>query len=393
VPQGAGHPKFGHLVLDNFTIHVSVAIRKKVYQKARTSILNPAYREVSGAYMPTPTMPGIPAFVLLAACLLVAQQQSTNPALPPQTNAPAKEQPTNTNPPPSNEPAHPTTVPPPAGQPQARESGQQSTAAPKAGESPKAEAWQILGDACTADRTTARVTAIRVLGLMPDDAKARGLAEKALADDKSEVRLAAAVALGDMKSRTSISKLKKALDDDDPSVALAAAHALDQMHDNSAYEVYYEVLTGQRKAGKGLIASQTSIMKDPKKMAQLGFEEGIGFVPFAGVGWVAIKTITKDDTSPVRAAAAKVLAKDPDPAATKTLADAAGDKSWLVRAAALEALAKRGDPAVLDRVSPCMSDKKEAVKYTAAAAVLRLTAIKEAGPEAKKKGLGKKTKK
>jgi len=228
---------------------------------------------------------------------------------------------------------------------------------------------------------------------MPDDGKARGLAEKALGDDKPEVRLAAAVALGDMKSRSSIPKLKKALDDDDPSVALAAAHSLDLMHDNSAYEVYYEVLTGQRKAGKGLIASQTSILKDPKKMAQLGFEEGIGFVPFAGVGWVAVKTITKDDTSPVRAAAAKVLAKDPDPAATKTLADAAGDKSWLVRAAALEALAKRGDPAVLDTVSQCMSDKKDAVKYTAAAAVLRLTAIKEAGTEVKKKGLGKKSKK
>jgi hypothetical protein len=322
--------------------------------------------------------------------LLLAQQQSTTQASPPQTNTPAQEQPANPNSrPPSNEPSHPATVRQPTGQTQASESGQQSTAAPKAGESPKAEAWQILDAACTGDRTIARVTAIRVLGLMPDDAKARGLAEKALDDDKPEVRLAAAVALGDMKSRTSIPKLKKALDDD-PSVALAAAHALDLMHDNSAYEVYYEVLTGQRKAGKGLIASQTSILKDPKKMAQLGFEEGIGFVPFAGVGWVAIKTITKDDTSPVRAAAAKVLAKDPDPAATKTLADAAGDKSWLVRAAALEALAKRGDPAVLDTVSSCMSDKKEAVKYTAAAAVLRLTAIKESGAEVKKR-LGKKS--
>ena len=344
--------------------------------------------------MRTATLPGIPAFLVLASCLLFAQQQSTTPTSPPQTNAPAQEQPTNPNsPPPSNEPAHPTTAQPPTVQPQASESGQQSTAAPKAGENRKAEAWQILDDACTGDRTIARVTAILVLGLMPDDAKARGLAEKALGDDKPEVRSAAAAALGDMKSRTSIPKLKKALDDDDPAVALAAAHALDLMHDHSAYEVYYEVLTGQRKAGKGLIASQTSILKDPKKMAQLGFEEGIGFVPFAGVGWVAIKTITKDDTSPVRAAAAKVLAKDPDPAATKTLADAAGDKSWLVRAAALEALAKRGDPAVLDTVSLCMSDKKEAVKYTAAAAVLRLTAIKEAGTEVKKKGLGKKSKK
>jgi hypothetical protein len=64
-----------------------------------------------------------------------------------------------------------------------------------------------------------------------------------------------------------------------------------------------------------------------------------------------------------------------------------------VRAAALEALAKRGDPAVLDTVSLCMADKKEAVEYTAAATVLRLTAIKESGAAVKKKGLGKKSKK
>jgi HEAT repeat protein len=211
------------------------------------------------------------------------------------------------------------------------------------------------------------------------DAEQRQSPKKALRDDKPEVRSAAAAALGDMKSRTSILQLRAALDDNDPSVALAAAHSLELMHDDSAYEVYYEVLTGQRKASRGLIASQTSILKDPKKVAQLGFEEGIGFVPFAGMGWGAIKAITKDDSSPVRAAAAKVLAKDPDPAATKALADAVGDKSWLVRAAALEALAKRGDPSVLDTVQLYVSDEKDAVKYTAAAAVLRLTTIKESG--------------
>jgi len=48
-----------------------------------------------------------------------------------------------------------------------------------------------------------------------------------------------------------------------------------------------------------------------------------------------------------------------------------------VRAAALEALAKRGDPSVLDTVQLYVSDEKDAVKYTAAAAVLRLMAIKE----------------
>ena len=148
------------------------------------------------------------------------------------------------------------------------------------------------------------------------------------------------------------------------------------MHDNSAYEVYFEVLNGERKAGKGLISSQASLLHDPKKMAALGFEEGIGFVPFAGIGWGAIKVITKDDASPVRAAAAKVLAKDPDPATTEALIDATGDKSWIVQTAALEALAKRGDRSAFKTVEKYMSAEKDAVRYTAAAAVLRLGAIK-----------------
>jgi len=215
--------------------------------------------------------------------------------------------------------------------------------------------------------------------LLPDNTQARELAEKALADEKPEVRSSAAAALGAMHSKASIAKLREAADDQDPSVALAAAHALIALNDDSGYEVYYEVLTGERKGGKGLIASQTAVLKDPKKMAGLGIQEGIGFIPFAGMGWRAFKAIHKDDSSPVRAAAAKVLIKDPDPATTKALADAVGDKSWVVRAAALEALAERGDPSVLDTVELYMSDDKDDVKYAAAAAVLRLSAIKESG--------------
>jgi len=342
-------------------------------------------------FMHTAVLPKIFSFVLIASNLLFSQQPTT-PASPPQTNAPAQEQTTNPGAPPStNESAQQPATPPQASKPR-----QQPTATPKAPKTPKEEAWQILNTACTGDKTSRRATAIRVLGLIPDNARALKLAEKALDDDKPEVRSAAAAVLGDMKSRTSIPKLRAALDDNDPSVVLAAAHSLELMHDDSAYEVYYEVLTGQRKAGKGLIASQTSVLKDPKKMAQLGFEEGIGFIPFAGIGWGAIKAISKDDSSPIRAAAAKVLAKDPDPAATQALADAAGDKSWLVRAAALEALAKRGDPSELDTVQMYMSDEKDEVKYTAAAAALRLIAIKESGlsvMERKKEENAKKRKK
>jgi hypothetical protein len=325
------------------------------------------FRRFDGAFMRTLALPRLTAFVLIASCLLVAQQHSITPAAPSQTNPSAPTTPT-------NEP-----VEKPATQPQTGTPRQQSTSTRRVPKIPKEEAWQILDTACTGDKTSSRAMAIRVLGLMPHNSKALKLAEEALNDDKAEVRSAAAAALGDMKAKASTPKLREALDDNDPSVALAAAHSLELMHDNSAYEVYYEVLTGQRRAGKGLIASETAILKDRKKMAQLGFEEGIGFIPFAGIGWEAIKRITKDDSSPVRAAAAKVLAKDPDPAATKALAEAAGDESWLVRAAALEALAKRGDPSALDPVEQSMSDEKEVVRYTAAAAVLRLIAIKESG--------------
>jgi hypothetical protein len=69
------------------------------------------------------------------------------------------------------------------------------------------------------------------------------------------------------------------------------------------------VLTGERRAGKGLIKEQLDTLKDKKKMAKMGFEEGIGFIPFAGMGYEAFKTVTKNDSSPVRAAAAKQLAR------------------------------------------------------------------------------------
>jgi HEAT repeat protein len=320
--------------------------------------------------MSTLVISRIYAFVLIAWCLLFARQQPTPPAS--QVRVPAQQQPNLNALPPADEPAHQ-----PATHPQANAAGQPPSRS-KARQTPREQAWQILQNACTGDKVSSRATAIRVLGLIPSDVKAARLVEKALIDDKPEVRSAAAAALGDMKSRASIPKLRAVLDDQDPSVTLAAAHSLVLLHDNTAYEVYYEVLNGERKAGKGLIASQASILHDPKKMAALGFEEGIGFIPFAGIGWGAIKAIRKDDSSPVRAAAAKVLAKDPDPATTKALADAVGDDSWLVRAAALEALSKRGDPSVLNTVELYMSDEKDAVKYTAAATVLRLTAIREA---------------
>jgi len=318
------------------------------------------------------------ALLLVVGWLLSAPPQGV--ALAWQSN-PAQQQPAPTPPPAPNTP--------PA-QPSARPTSPASPAPAKISSNPKGQAWQILEDACTGDKSGDRATAVLVLGLIPNDSRSAKLAQKALTDDRPEVRAAAAAALGNMQSKASIPKLKAALDDQDPSVALAAAHSLDLMHDTSAYEVYYEILNGERKTGKGLIASQRSMLRDPKKMAELGFEEGIGFIPFAGIGWGAVKAIRKDDSSPVRAAAARVLARDPDPATTEALIEATGDNSWIVQAAALEALAKRGDPSALSTVAKYMSDEKGAIKFTAAAAVVHLTAIKQAGARKQRRTLDRK---
>ena len=112
-------------------------------------------------------------------------------------------------------------------------------------------------------------------------------------------------------------------------------------------------------------------------MAEVGLEQALGFIPFAGLGWRAFKVVKKGDNSPARAAAATVLTNDPDPNATEALVNAVGDKNWIIRAAALEALARRGDPSVLNTVELYLTDEEGEVKYTAAATALRLAAIKE----------------
>ena len=159
---------------------------------------------------------------------------------------------------------------------------------------------------------------------------------------------------------------------------MAAAHALRQLKDDkSAYEVYYELLTGGRKANDGVIAQQLDTLKNPRELAKIGFSQGIGYIPFAGIGWDAYRTMHKRDPNPVRAVAATLLAQDPDPATAKALVNATKDKDWIVRAAAVEAIAQRGDPSLLPKVQLRFSDRNPKVRYSSAAAVIRLSATEQ----------------
>ena len=250
-------------------------------------------------------------------------------------------------------------------------------------ETPQQQAWDIVRTGVNERSTRKRTQAVRALRLLRGDPEALEMAQGALQDQKPEVKTAAATALGLMGSKVSIPGLKKALSDKEPSVVLAAAHALQVLNDPAAYEIYYEVLTGVRKSAEGLVAQGAETLKDQKKVAKLGFEEGLGFIPFADLGFSAAKAVRKDDTSPVRAAAARLLVNDPDPRVGQALVRAASDKSSMVRASALLAIAKRGDPELLNAIVQAMSDKNEAVRYTAAAAVIKLTTPAERNRDVK----------
>jgi HEAT repeat protein len=244
--------------------------------------------------------------------------------------------------------------------------------------SPKHRAWDILLTASLSDRASERIDGVRALGLLRDNTEARQLAEYALRNHNAEVRRAAATTLGQMHARESIPKLEEALSDKDVPVVMAAAQSLRELKaEKQAYAIYYDLLTGERKSDDGLIARQLKTLKDPKQLAQIGISEGVGFVPFAGIGWDAYRTMHKKDPNPVRAVAAGLLAHDPDPATGRALVKATNDKDWIVRSAAVEAIAQRGDPALLPHLVEKLSDKNDKVRYGAAAAVIRLSAIEQ----------------
>jgi HEAT repeats len=209
-------------------------------------------------------------------------------------------------------------------------------------ECPRHKAWDMRQTAAASKHTGMRTNGIRALGLLRDNTEARKLAENALDDSKFEVRASTAEALGKMHATESVPKLQHALSDRKIPVVMAAARSLRELKDNqSAYAVSYNLLTGERKTGDGFIAQQIATLKNPKELAKITVSEGVGFIPFAGTGWDAGRTIRKKDPKPVRAVVATYLAHDPNPATADALVEATRDKNWMVRAAAVDALAER----------------------------------------------------
>jgi len=238
---------------------------------------------------------------------------------------------------------------------------------------PRQQAWAVLNGGLAEVKPNKRTEAVKALSLLSGERSAVKLAIHALQDENASVRTAAAATLGQLHATSAIPDLKEALSDKDISVVLAAAHSLFLLKDKSAYGIYYAVLMKDRKSSEGPIQAQLDRLKDPKQVAVLGAQEGLGFVPFGGMGVEAYRTIQQKDSAPVRAAAARFLALDPDPVSGDALIQSAlADSNDAVRMAALDALAERGDPACIERLLKNLADSKPGVRYRTAAVMLHL---------------------
>ncbi len=249
-------------------------------------------------------------------------------------------------------------------------------------QAPPDPAWTILQSGSINKTVEQRVATMRVLQLIPGNAKAVAMAELALKDKEPDVRSAAALTLGAIGAKTSIPALFAAVKTDkEGAVVMAEAKALIELGDEGGYSVYYALLTGQLKSGSNLIESQQEelheLLSDPKKMQNMAFQQGIGFVPYGGIGLEAFTMIhNSEEQDPIlKATSIKILARDPDPRTEKAILAMISDKHPLVRAAAYDAMALRGDPTILADLTSGLTDENQEVKMTAAAAAIHLSDV------------------
>ena len=251
-----------------------------------------------------------------------------------------------------------------------------------------AQCTEILQRALDAKNPETRARAVAALSLTSGSGPLFDQLVRMLQDKDVGVREAVVASLGDVKSEPATAALKKALEDTVPEVSFAAAKALWARHDPAGRDALLSILEKESKNSSNFFSSQKRqalrMMHTPRTALMFAAEQGIGFVPFPGVGegFASMQGIVGSSGVPGRASAALLLGADQDPATVEGLRDALTDKDPAVRAAAVHSISLRNDPSLKNELEPLLEDGKEAVRLRAAAGYLRLSAI-EAGAQTK----------
>jgi len=242
----------------------------------------------------------------------------------------------------------------------------------------------LLNNALADKNPDTRKAAVQALSLASLREPYLGEVKSALDDKDVDVRLAAITSLVDLKDKNTAAALRKALNDDVPEVSFAAAKALFALHDPAGRDALVAVLSGESKTASGFLTKQKRealrMLHTPRTLATFAVIQGIRMAPIPGVGEgvSSLQGILSDPSVSGRAATALMLSNERTPEVLSALKEALDDKDWSVRAAAVHALALRNNPALKPDLVPLIDDKKEAVRLRAAAACLRLEAIRPA---------------
>jgi HEAT repeat protein len=246
----------------------------------------------------------------------------------------------------------------------------------------------LLKDALADKNPDTRKQAVQALSLAPLREPYLGEVKSALDDRDVEVRLAAIASLVDLKDKNTAAALSKTLNDDVPEVSFAAAKALFLLNDPAGRDALVAVLSGETKTASGFLTKQKRdalrMLHTPKTLFTFAMIQGIRMAPIPGVGEgvSSLQGILSDPSVSGRAATALMLSNDKTPEVLSALKDALNDKDWSVRAAAVHALALRNNPALKPDLAQLVDDKKEAVRLRAAAACVRLEAIRPVAAKA-----------
>jgi HEAT repeat protein len=236
------------------------------------------------------------------------------------------------------------------------------------------QAQTVLQAGLQETKADKRAQAVSALGFMPGDGQATETAEHELEDTDPIVRRAAIIALGDMDSKASLPKIKALLSHSDAATVVTIAAVLTKFKDPEANEIYYEVLTGKRKGGGGILDG----LKDRKSLEAMGVKTAIGFLPFGGVGTGAYDYLKQGGSakSKIDVIAIEAITHDPDPDVKEALVDVSFSGKEPVQVAAFRALAQRGDASVVEEIKPALSSDKPLIRYAAAATILHLLHVR-----------------
>ena len=245
---------------------------------------------------------------------------------------------------------------------------------------PQAEkARGLLKTALGARNPDTRIKAIQAMSIIGPRPEVLMSLEEAFNVDKDvPTKIAVVDCLSSFKDQAAVPLLEKALQSETPEVVLAAGRVLFNMKRDSGKDVLYAILIGEEKAASGFITTQKRdylrLMKTPVKLMMTAAT--MAPVPYLGAGLSSAQAIMSDPAGSARAGVLLMLQDDPDPAIQKAIRAAIGDKEWSVRAAAIHALAFRNDVSLKTQIGELMDDKNEKVRLRAAAAFLRLDALK-----------------